>query len=189
MTSEPQIILYLAVRRRWFESRSGHVEFVVEKAALRQIFSEYFGFPCQIFHRPLHTQHHPPSGAGTIGQILVDVPSGLSLNRFWGYVSVCVQLYCRCFTVLHLVVAVLHYMLRPTWPSSSLYDLFIYFYYQSELSTFYELICWLRHCHRVLIMSWWGPLQWGDLFNHQLGLLARIFLTFFCVGARVGAMW
>jgi hypothetical protein len=33
---------------------------------------------------------------------------------FWGYVAVYVQLYCRCFTVLHLVVAVLHYMFRPT---------------------------------------------------------------------------
>jgi hypothetical protein len=41
---------------------------------------------------------------------------------FWGYVAVCVQLYCRWFTVLHLVVAVLHYMFRPTWPSSGVYD-------------------------------------------------------------------
>jgi hypothetical protein len=39
-------------------------------------------------------------------------------DEFWGYVAVCVQLYCRYFTVLHLVVAVLHYMFRPTWPSS-----------------------------------------------------------------------
>jgi hypothetical protein len=29
---------------------------------------------------------------------------------FAGYVAVCVQLYCRCFTVFHLVVTVLHYM-------------------------------------------------------------------------------
>jgi hypothetical protein len=27
-----------------------HVGFVVEKAALGQVFSEYFGFPCQSFH-------------------------------------------------------------------------------------------------------------------------------------------
>jgi hypothetical protein len=33
-----------------------------------------------------------------------------------------VQLYCRCFTALHLVVAVLYYMFRPTWPSSGVYD-------------------------------------------------------------------
>jgi hypothetical protein len=47
--------------------------------ALRQVFSEYFGFPCQFsFHQLLHT-HHLPSGAGTAGQIVADVPSGLSL--------------------------------------------------------------------------------------------------------------
>jgi hypothetical protein len=52
--------------------------FVVNKVALGQVFSEYFGFPCQIsFHRLLHT-HHLSSGAGTIGQTVADVPSGLS---------------------------------------------------------------------------------------------------------------
>jgi hypothetical protein len=41
---------------------------------------EYFNFPCQFsFHRLLHT-HHLSSEAGTIGQILPDVPSGLSLT-------------------------------------------------------------------------------------------------------------
>jgi hypothetical protein len=34
------------------------------------------------------------------------------------------QLYCRCFTVLHLVVAALHYMFRPTWPSSGVYEVY-----------------------------------------------------------------
>jgi hypothetical protein len=29
--------------------------FVVEKATLTQVFPEYFGFPCQAFHRLLHT--------------------------------------------------------------------------------------------------------------------------------------
>jgi hypothetical protein len=33
--------------------------FVVEKAALGQIFSEYFGFPCQSLHRFLHHHNHP----------------------------------------------------------------------------------------------------------------------------------
>jgi hypothetical protein len=43
-------------------------------------FSEYFDFPCQFsFHRLLHT-HHLSSGAGIIGQIVADVPSGLSLT-------------------------------------------------------------------------------------------------------------
>jgi hypothetical protein len=35
------------------------VGFVVDKVALGQVFSEYFGFPCQSsFHQILH-HHHP----------------------------------------------------------------------------------------------------------------------------------
>jgi hypothetical protein len=34
-------------RRPGFEPGSGHVGFVVDKVALGQVFSEYFGFPCQ----------------------------------------------------------------------------------------------------------------------------------------------
>jgi hypothetical protein len=41
------------------------VGFVVDNMALGQVFSEYFGFPCQSFHQLLH--HHPSSGAGTTG--------------------------------------------------------------------------------------------------------------------------
>jgi hypothetical protein len=56
------------------------VGFVVDKVALRQVFSEYFVFLCQLlFHRLLHT-HLLSSGAGTIGQLVADVPSGLSLT-------------------------------------------------------------------------------------------------------------
>jgi hypothetical protein len=34
-----------------FDPRSDHVGFVVDKVALRQVSSEYFGFPCQFsFH-------------------------------------------------------------------------------------------------------------------------------------------
>jgi hypothetical protein len=63
-----------------FEPRSGHVGFVVDKAALGQIFTEYFGFTYQFsFHRLLHT-HRLSSGAGTTGQLVADVPSGLSLT-------------------------------------------------------------------------------------------------------------
>jgi hypothetical protein len=48
--------------------------FVVDNVALGQVFSEYFGFPCQFsFHRLLHT-HHLLSGAGTVGELAVDVP-------------------------------------------------------------------------------------------------------------------
>jgi hypothetical protein len=35
------------------------VGFVVEKAALGQVSSEYFDFPCQSFHRFLHYHNHP----------------------------------------------------------------------------------------------------------------------------------
>jgi hypothetical protein len=48
--------------------------------ALGQDFSEYIGFPCQFsLHRLLH-KHHLSSGTGTIGQLVADVPSGLSLT-------------------------------------------------------------------------------------------------------------
>jgi hypothetical protein len=60
------------------------VGFVVDKAALQQVFSEYFGFPCQLsFHRLLHT-HHLSAGAGKISQLVTDVPSGLSLTPSQG---------------------------------------------------------------------------------------------------------
>jgi hypothetical protein len=59
---------------------SGHVGFVVDKVALDQVFSEYFGVSCQFsLHRLLHS-HHPSSGVGTIGQLVADVPNGLSLT-------------------------------------------------------------------------------------------------------------
>jgi hypothetical protein len=56
-------------RRPWFGPGSGHVLFVVEIVALEQVFSEYFGFPCQSsFNKLLHNHYHLSSGAGTIGQ-------------------------------------------------------------------------------------------------------------------------
>jgi hypothetical protein len=45
-------------RRPGFASGQ-HVGFVVDKAALGQVFSEYFRFPCQSFHRFLHYHNHP----------------------------------------------------------------------------------------------------------------------------------
>jgi hypothetical protein len=54
-------------RRPGFKPGSSHVGFVVDKVALEQVFSEYFGFPClPIFL--FHNHHHLSSGAGTIGQ-------------------------------------------------------------------------------------------------------------------------
>jgi hypothetical protein len=53
---------------------------VVDKVAQGQVFSEYFGFSCHFaFHRLLHI-HHLSSGTSTIGQLVADVPSGLSLT-------------------------------------------------------------------------------------------------------------
>jgi hypothetical protein len=54
-----------------FEPRLGHV---VDKVALWQVFSE-----CQ-FSFQLLLHNRLSSGAGTIGQLLADVPSGLSLT-------------------------------------------------------------------------------------------------------------
>jgi hypothetical protein len=46
-----------------------HVGYVVDKVALGQVFSEYFGFPCQSsFHQYLHNHCHLSSWVGTIGQ-------------------------------------------------------------------------------------------------------------------------
>jgi hypothetical protein len=54
------------------------VGFVLDKIALGQVFSEYFGFPCQLsFHRLFHA-HHLSCRDGTISQLVADVPSELS---------------------------------------------------------------------------------------------------------------
>jgi hypothetical protein len=59
------------------QSQAG--SFMVDKVALGLVISEYFGFPCQFsFHQMLHI--HPSSGAGTIGQLLADVSTGLRLT-------------------------------------------------------------------------------------------------------------
>jgi hypothetical protein len=43
-----------------FKPGSGQVGFVVDKVALGQVFSEYFGFPCQSsLHQILHHHNHP----------------------------------------------------------------------------------------------------------------------------------
>jgi hypothetical protein len=58
------------------------VGFVVDKVELGQVFSQYFGFPCQFeFHQLLHNHHHHlSSGAGTIDETVAAVPCGLSLT-------------------------------------------------------------------------------------------------------------
>jgi hypothetical protein len=44
-----------------------HVGFVVDNAALGQVFSEYFGFLCQSFHQFLHYHNHPELAQYAIG--------------------------------------------------------------------------------------------------------------------------
>jgi hypothetical protein len=53
--------------------------FVVDSVALGQISFEYFGFPCQFSFRQMLHIHLPPR-AGTVGQLVADVSSGLSLT-------------------------------------------------------------------------------------------------------------
>jgi hypothetical protein len=66
-------------RQPGFDLSSNHVEFMMENVVLEQVFSDYFGFPCQFsFHRLFYTQLS--SGAGTTGQLVADVPSELSLT-------------------------------------------------------------------------------------------------------------
>jgi hypothetical protein len=53
-----QLVAGFPPRRPGFASGQ-HVGFVVDKAALTQVFSEYFGFPCQSCHQFLHNHNHP----------------------------------------------------------------------------------------------------------------------------------
>jgi hypothetical protein len=64
---------------RWpgFERGSGHVGFVVDKAALRQFFSECFGFPYQSCHQLLHKPSSIIWGWYT-RQVVAALPKGLS---------------------------------------------------------------------------------------------------------------
>jgi hypothetical protein len=61
-----------------------HVGFVADKVALGHAVIDYFGFSCQTFYRLLQAHHHHSSdhGTSTIGQIVADVTSRLSLAIF-----------------------------------------------------------------------------------------------------------
>jgi hypothetical protein len=63
----------LSLHRGGPGSRPGrHVVLMVDKAALGQVFSEYFCFPCQLlFHQFVHYHNHPGVAA---------LPSGLNYN-------------------------------------------------------------------------------------------------------------
>jgi hypothetical protein len=72
------------VERRWNLFSLPGMGYVADKVALGQGSSEYFDFPYHSFHRLLDTPHHPSSGAGTICQIVTEVPSGHSLTLSQG---------------------------------------------------------------------------------------------------------
>jgi hypothetical protein len=71
-----RLVAVFQPRRPGFKPRSGGI--CGEKLALGQVFSKYFGFPHQFsFHWLLH---HLSYWAGIIGQLVADIPSGLSLT-------------------------------------------------------------------------------------------------------------
>jgi hypothetical protein len=60
------------------------VEFLIDKVALGQVFSEYFGFPLPIFIPPIVPQSSSSSSSSVIWgwynrPVMAAVPSGLSL--------------------------------------------------------------------------------------------------------------
>jgi hypothetical protein len=63
-----------------FEPRSGHVGFMLDNAELVQVFSMYFGLPCQSFYRLFHIQHYLLPGADIIGQTMTEGTRSLSLT-------------------------------------------------------------------------------------------------------------
>jgi hypothetical protein len=72
-----RLVAGFSPRRSGFDPGAGQVAFVVDKVPMGQVFSEYFGFPCQSsFHQILHHLNHP--GQVTIGQSVAAVPSGSS---------------------------------------------------------------------------------------------------------------
>jgi hypothetical protein len=104
-------------------------------------------------------------------------------NRFWGYVAVCVQLYCRCFTVLHLVVAVLHYIFRPTKPSSSVYDVLLLYSWRNLLRCFcYLFLQVLILCKFPSILVLFNPMLRSKWAVSKMKANFRIHI--FSIGVR-----
>jgi hypothetical protein len=60
------------------------VRFVVDKAVLGQVFSEYFGFPYRIFNQFIHHQNHPISGRSAE---LTELDSTPRFTNYYGYLS------------------------------------------------------------------------------------------------------
>jgi hypothetical protein len=73
-----RLIAGFPLRRPGFEPGSGHVGFVVDKVAVGQVFLGTSVSPTNSQSTDIH--HHVLSRTGTIGQLVADVPSGLSLT-------------------------------------------------------------------------------------------------------------
>jgi hypothetical protein len=79
-TTAQAVSLWFPIATAQLRSQAKSVGFVVDNVVLGQVFFQFFGFPCQLsFHRLLHI-HHLSFRAGTISQLMVDVPSGLGLT-------------------------------------------------------------------------------------------------------------
>jgi hypothetical protein len=73
------LVAGITLLRSGFDPGPGHGGFVMDNMALGQAPLEYLGFPCQFsFHQILHT--HLPSATGTTGEIVADIPNGLTLT-------------------------------------------------------------------------------------------------------------
>jgi hypothetical protein len=60
-----RLVADFPLRRLGFENMSGLVGYVEKKVALGQVFSEYFGFPCQPSFNQLLQNHHDIISSGT----------------------------------------------------------------------------------------------------------------------------
>jgi hypothetical protein len=68
------------------------------------------------------------------------------------------------------------------------------FYQQSELSTFFKLMCWFRHRPPVHIVSWWGSLQWVNPLQPSVRSAGQSFFSLLpcCCsssGCNMGLLW
>jgi hypothetical protein len=61
-------------------ARVWQVGFVVDKMVPGQVFSEYFGYPCQPHFIPPTSPSSQSPGTGTIGQYMAAVPRGPSMD-------------------------------------------------------------------------------------------------------------
>jgi hypothetical protein len=74
-----RVVVYFSPQRPVFDSRTNHVDFLVDKMALGPGFLRVLRFLLPILiPAMLHT--HQPSVSGTVGHSVADVPSVLSFT-------------------------------------------------------------------------------------------------------------